>query len=83
MSMNRDELIALIQELTPLPGLDSDAIAGSHDLLTGGVIDSMGLMTVVERIERALGRRVPPADITIDNFNSLAAMEQLQARLAA
>lgn len=83
MSMNRDALIALIQELTPVPGLDADTIQASQDLLTGGLIDSLGLMNVVESIERALGKSVPPADITIDNFNSLAAIEKLQAKLAA
>lgn len=83
MTMHRDALIALIQELTPVPGLDADTIAASQDLLTGGLIDSLGLMTVVESVEKALGKRLPPADITIDNFNSLAAIERLQARLAA
>lgn len=83
MSMNRDALIALIQELTPVPGLAADDIVASEELLTGGLIDSLGLMSVVESVEKALGRKVPPADITIDNFNSLAAIERLQARLAA
>lgn len=83
MSMNRDALIALIQELTPVPGLEADDIVASEELLTGGLIDSLGLMSVVESVEKALGRKVPPADITIDNFNSLAAIERLQARLAA
>lgn len=83
MSMNRDALIALIQELTPVPGLAADDIVASEELLTGGLIDSLGLMSVVESVEKALGRKVPPADITIDNFNSLAAIERLQARLTA
>lgn len=83
MSMNRDALIALIQDLTPVPGLGADDILASEELLTGGLIDSLGLMSVVESVEKALGRKVPPADITIDNFNSLAAIERLQARLAA
>lgn len=83
MSMNRDALIALIQELTPVPGLDADTIIACEELLTGGVIDSLGLMSVVEAIERAAGKSVPASDITIDNFNSLAAIERLHAKLAA
>ncbi|NFV82272.1 acyl carrier protein [Magnetospirillum aberrantis] len=83
MSLSRDSLIALIQELTPVPGLDSDTIAASEELLTGGMIDSLGLMQIIEAIERALGKSVPPGAISIDNFNSLTAIEALQAKLAA
>lgn len=83
MSMTRDSLIALIQDLTPMPGLDADTIAASDQLLTGGLIDSLGLLQIVEAIERGLGKAVPPGDISIDNFNSLPAIEALQARLAA
>lgn len=83
MSLNRDDLIALIQELTPVPGLGADDIAASQELLTGGLIDSLGLMQVIERIEKSLGKPVPAGDISIDNFNSLDAIEALQAKLAA
>jgi acyl carrier protein len=83
MSLTRDDLIALIQDLTPMPGLEAGDIAASEELLTGGLIDSLGLMQVIERIETSLGKKVPSGDISIDNFNSLAAIEALQARLAA
>ncbi len=83
MSMTRDALTALILELTPLQNLGPDAIAASEELLTGGLIDSLGLLQIVEALERALGKPVPPGLISVDNFNSLAAIEALQAKLAA
>lgn len=83
MSLSHDALIALIQDLTPVPGLDAETIAASEELLTGGLVDSLGLMQIIEAIERALGKPVPPAAISIDNFNSLTAIETLQAKLAA
>ncbi len=83
MSMTRDALTGLILELTPLPNLGPDAIAASEELLTGGLIDSLGLLQIVEALERALGKPVPAGLISVDNFNSLAAIEALQAKLAA
>lgn len=83
MSLDRNALIELIQELTPVPGLDADTIAASQELLTGGIIDSLGLLQIVEAIEKSAGIKVPAHMISMDNFNSLAGMESLQAKLAA
>lgn len=83
MSLNRDQLIDLILELTPMPGLEPADVSASEELLTGGLIDSLGLMQVIEAIEKSLGKKVPAGDISIDNFNSLNAIEGLQGKLAA
>jgi len=50
----------------PFAGLADEA-----DLLTTNLIDSLGWMRVVEFIESAHGFRVPPEDITIENFINL------------
>jgi|GEM_PF-2915688 hypothetical protein len=83
MTISQNDLVSLILELSPIPGLDAAAVASCEELLTGGLIDSMGLLQVVEAIERDLGRPVPAGAISIDNFNSLAAIGRLQAKLAA
>lgn len=82
-SVSQTDLVSLILELSPIPGLDAETIESSDELLTGGLIDSMGLLQVVEALERGLGRSVPAGDIAIDNFNSVSAILRLQDRLAA
>jgi acyl carrier protein len=81
-TFDRSSIIALILELSPVPGLGAEEVEGCAELLTGGMLDSLGLLQVVEALEKATGQAIPPADITIDNFNSLDAMERLQAKLA-
>lgn len=83
MTISQNDLVSLILDLSPIPGLDAATVESCDELLTGGVIDSMGLLQVVEAIERGLGRPVPAGDISIDNFNSLAAIARLQTKLAA
>lgn len=73
----------LIIELSPIPGLSPSEIESCDQLLTGGMVDSLGLLQLVEAIESSLGAAIPPAAITIENFNSLAAMARLQETVAS
>jgi acyl carrier protein len=41
------------------------------DLLLSGRVDSIGVMSLLVFIETELGVRVPPEDVTIDNFASV------------
>ncbi len=50
------------------------ALADGDDLLMSGLLDSLGVMRLVYFIETDLGRKVPYTDITIENFNSIAAI---------
>jgi acyl carrier protein len=38
------------------------------DLLGSGLVDSLGVMRLVNHIEEQHGIRVPPEDVTIENF---------------
>ncbi len=82
MALTKDILIDLIDELSG-SGLPAEVLAEHSELLSGGVIDSMALLSVVEKLENALGRNVPPGDITMENFNSVGAILALQSRLLA
>jgi acyl carrier protein len=82
MALTKETLIALIDELSGA-GLPAEMLAEHPELLSGGVIDSMALLSVVEKLEAALGKRVPPSDITMENFNSVGAILALQNRLLA
>lgn len=55
----------LLQEPTDA-GLDTD-----ENLLGSGILDSVGMMSLVVFIETDLGVAVPPEDVTIENFRSI------------
>ena len=53
------------------------------DLLTTETIDSMGVMRLVAFVEECCGRRVPPEDVTIENFISIDAICGYLSRIDA
>jgi acyl carrier protein len=46
-------------------------VAPDEDLLGEGLLDSLGIMSLVFHIEQELGMRVPAEDVTIENFQTL------------
>lgn len=66
----------IIDEL--LSGMD---IGEQDDLLLSGLVDSIGVMRLVAFIEQETPLRVPPGDITIQNFGNIEAITRyLEAR---
>jgi acyl carrier protein len=59
------------------------AIDDDEDLLASGLLDSLSVMSVVYFIEQETGIDVPAEDVTIENFESLAAIEAYLGRRAA
>jgi len=55
-------------------------LASESDLLTTNLIDSLGWMRVVEYVESAHGYRIPPEDITIENFINLDTLSNYVSR---
>ena len=47
-------------------------VEDQDDLLLSGLVDSMGIMRLVSFIEDESGQSVPPEDVIIDNFSSIA-----------
>lgn len=41
-------------------------------LFSRGLIDSLNVVELVTFVEEEIGRPIPPADITLDNFDSIA-----------
>ena len=61
---------------------DSLVIGDEENLLVTGVLDSLALMRLVMHLEDTYDVEIPPHDITLENFASLAAMsEYLSGRL--
>jgi acyl carrier protein len=65
---------ALLAFIADDVALDDGAIDGSTDLLLTGMVDSLGVVLIVEWIERTLGRTINPADVVLENFQTVDAM---------
>ena len=56
------------------------AIDEDQELLVSGILDSLAVMNLVEYIESLTGQKVPPLDITIQNFSSVQAIDDYLER---
>lgn len=63
----RTNLFELILDQT---GLGAGDLSDSSALMSSGLIDSFGLVTVLSLVEELLGHEIPPADLTLENFDS-------------
>lgn len=54
---------------------EDTALSPDDDLLLTGLVDSIGIMSLVMHIETELGIPVPPEDVTIENFVSIRAID--------
>lgn len=51
-------------------------------LFSGGLIDSLNVLALVSFVEAEIGREIPPAEITIENFDSINRIAHYVAALA-
>jgi acyl carrier protein len=65
---------ALIEFIMSDVALDDGQIEGDTDLLLTGLVDSLGVVLIVEWIETELGRAIGPADVVLENFQTVDAM---------
>ena len=63
----QDELLTYIVDDFVDVELDAELDRDS-DLLTSGIVDSLGVMRLVRLVEERSGIRIPPEDITIQHF---------------
>lgn len=59
---------------------DADAVTEDTPLVTGGLIDSVALVQLAALLERHAGIRIPDRDLSLEHFDSVAA---IRAYLAA
>jgi len=65
----------LLEMINNEVSLDPDvAVVAETDLLMTGLVDSLGIMTVVAWIETAAGIEIDPADIVLEHFQTVARM---------
>ena len=58
-------------------------IAPDEDLLGSGLVDSLGIMSIVFFVEQELGLKIPAEDVTIENFETLETIDAYLARRRA
>lgn len=65
----QEQILAFVNETL----LNNRKTVGANDsLLTTNVIDSLGVMRLVAHLETAFDIRISPADVTIENFRTIA-----------
>jgi acyl carrier protein len=57
------------------PGHRVDSIAPEDDLISSGIIDSLGIQQLVAFLESHYGLRIANEDVVPDNFRSLSRLE--------
>jgi acyl carrier protein len=68
-----------ITENFPLGGSGAD-LAGGDSLLEAGVIDSVGVLELIEHLEATYELRIPDADVLPENLDSIDAIARYVAR---
>jgi acyl carrier protein len=59
--------------------LDAAALDDLTNLIEEDILDSLGIMSLVEFLEERFGLDIDPAEIEIENFETLAAIANLVA----
>jgi len=69
-AISRDVQAYILQEF--LPGEKPDNLTESTALMTGGILDSMGLLKLVGFLEEKYGIQVEPYEADAGHFNTIA-----------
>jgi len=65
----KDKIIEYIKEELSIEPLED--IYVDEDLLGNGIVDSMGMMRLIDFIEKESGTPIPQEDMTVDNFMTI------------
>ncbi len=66
-----DDLVAFIRAEVAVGGHDLEA---DTDLVLTGLVDSLGVVLIVEWIEDRLGIAIDPGDVVIEHFDMVTSM---------
>lgn len=70
-----DSLTAALQEvITTEISSSNDPVEPETDLLLGGLVDSLGVIRIVDWLERRLDIEIDPVDVVLENFRTIADM---------
>jgi acyl carrier protein len=72
--MNHTQTITKFVVEEFLPDVPAESLAADYDLLSGGVIDSLGLLKVIAWLEDRFDVVIEDIEIAPDNFRTIAAI---------
>ena len=68
------KIIAFIKDEISMESIDD--IGLDEDLLGTGILDSMGMMKLIDFIEKEVNHSIPENDMTVENFMTLGRIER-------
>ena len=79
--MNIDEIRGFIQtEILNEPGLE---ITADENLLLSEILSSLSVAILVAHLQESCGIRIPPEDVTLENFGTLRSIDSYVSRSRA
>jgi len=66
----------LLTEIIVDQGIDKKSIAPNEDLLSEGIIDSLGILKLTGFIEKAFGIKIADEDMEPENFRNLNSLKE-------
>ncbi len=66
----------LLTEIIVDQGIDKESLAPDEDLLSQGIIDSLGILKLTEFIEETFGIKLADEDMKPDNFKNLNCLKE-------
>jgi acyl carrier protein len=81
MAPTRDQVLAVVRGFVADSFRDgrSEGLTPQTKLVTSGIVDSAGVVHLVEFLERRFGVTIADEEVGLDNFNTLAAVVELVA----
>ncbi len=68
MSLTAEDLIRFLRDFLNI----EDEIDPETELFSAGLLDSVAMMNIIGFVEEKAGIEVRPADVTLENFDSVA-----------
>lgn len=68
MAIDRDLLVAFLEDDL---GVETDGLPDDAPLFSSGIVDSFALVTLMMHLEKEGGFRINPADVTLDNLDTI------------
>lgn len=67
MPLSQNDLISFLRSELSI----EDDITGETELFSSGLLDSVSMVSLITHIENATGSAIQPADVTLDNFDTV------------
>lgn len=77
MSLSQQDLLTYLRDELNI----EDAIDAETELFSGGMLDSVSMVSLITFIEERTGAVIQPADVTLENFDSVQRISDYVATL--